>query len=260
MRRACSATTLLSGLLVVVPSAHAGGGLTICVVSPRVLIVDPQPFFCESLTDALAKETAVEVAGWTTDELEAARLATTLSPDVVLAELELRSGSGLALATSLHGRTRVVVLTRRHEGDVILDAAASGASGCLGHDLVPSELPPLIEQAAAGRFVVIAQRLGETLRRAGTAADRPSDGRGDLRRLTIREREVLVLLARGMDNGAIGRHLHLSAHTARTHVGNVLRKLGAHSRAEAAQIALRAGEAEPSVAIHRIEGPELEGR
>jgi DNA-binding NarL/FixJ family response regulator len=224
----------------------------------RVLVVDPQPFFCEALRTALGRADGIDVVGSVTDELEADKMVDDLAPDVVLTEVELAGGSGLSLARRLGGRARTVVLTRRHEGDVLLDAVAAGAIGCLGHDCDPAQLAALLHRATGGGFVLDQDRLHATLRRA-SAARASLGGSPKLAALTAREREILQLLARGLDNQAIARQLHLSAHTARTHVGNILRKLGVHSRADAARLALSEGQADADTHVLRIRGPDLGG-
>jgi DNA-binding NarL/FixJ family response regulator len=224
----------------------------------RVLVVDPQPFFCEALRTALDQADGVEVVGCVTDELDADRVAAELSPDVVLTEVELAGGSGLSLARRLGNRARTVVLTRRDEGDVLLDAVSAGAVGCLGHRSDPADLAASLHRASQGDFVLDQDRLHATLKRASSS--RVSEGGSPkLAALTAREREILQLLARGLDNQAIARQLHLSAHTARTHVGNILRKLGVHSRADAARLALREGPADADTHVLRIRGPDLGG-
>jgi DNA-binding NarL/FixJ family response regulator len=227
-------------------------------VAVRVLIVDPQPFFCESLAHALTENTPVEVVGWTTDELEAARIAEQGSPDLILTEVELAAGSGISLCRRVAHGVRTVVLTRRHEGEILLDAVAAGAVGCLSHEIEVGELGSMVEGAAGGSFVIKDDRLHEALRRASlTRVSVTPDGEPSalLTQLTAREREVLALLARGLDNRAIATRLQLSAHTARTHVGNILRKLGVHSRADAARIAFSDEHADADVL--QIRGPEL---
>jgi DNA-binding NarL/FixJ family response regulator len=224
-------------------------------VAARVLIVDPEPFFCESLATALSRVPEVEVIGWTTDELDAARVAEAAKPDVVLTEVLLAGGSGLGLARKSIDGPRVVVLTRGHEGDTLLDAVAAGAVGCLSHAVGVNRLATLTARAAAGDFVVDDERLHDSLRRAAAARTREAGPLAALARLTVREREVLQLLARGLDNEGIGRALHLSPHTARTHVGNILRKLKVHSRAEAARLVIR--DATGGEEVLRIEGPNL---
>jgi DNA-binding NarL/FixJ family response regulator len=223
----------------------------------KVLVVDPQPFFCESLGAALARSDGTELVGWTTDEVEAEQLAARHGPDVVLTEVQLGGGSGLSLARRLGVGTRTVILTRAHEGDVLLDAVASGAVGCLSHEVDVDHLPRHLAAAMEGTFVVDPARLHDVLRRASSSRAPRGTGSPKLVLLTAREREVLMLLARGMDNEEIGAALHLSAHTARTHVGNILRKLGVHSRADAARIALREAQAEADTQVLRIRGPDL---
>jgi DNA-binding NarL/FixJ family response regulator len=224
----------------------------------RVLVVDPQPFFCEALRTGLGQADGIEVVGCVTDELDAERMTTRLSPDVVLTEIELAGGSGFSLARRLGDGTATVVLTRRHEGDVLLDAVSAGAMGCLSHKCDAAQLAEALQRVAGGRFVIDERRLHDTLKRA-TMARAPVGGSPQLASLTGREREILHLLARGLDNQAIADQLHLSAHTARTHVGNILRKLGVHSRAEAARLALREGHAEADAHVLRIRGPSLGG-
>jgi DNA-binding NarL/FixJ family response regulator len=226
-------------------------------VSVKLLLVDPQPFFCEALAAALEGSDPIEVVGWTTDELEADELASRRGADVVLTEVELADGSGLSLNRRLAGGPAVIVLTRGHEGDFLLDAVAAGAIGCLSHDLEPEELARHVLRAAEGQFAIDHGRLLDELRRASAARSQKGAGSPKLAMLTAREREVLTLLARGLDNQAIARQLHLSSHTARTHVGNILRKLGVHSRADAARIALREGQPEGDTDVLRIRGPDL---
>jgi two-component system, NarL family, response regulator DevR len=227
----------------------------------RLLVVDPQPFFGQALRAALDDNDGLEVVGCTTDELDAERLTVELRPDVVLTEVELSSGSGFSLARRVGGRATTVVLTRHHEGEVLLDAVSAGAMGCVAHDVDLRALAALVHRAAQGRFVLDDGRLHDTLKRA-SAARRTEQlgGPPKLGALTAREREILQLLALGLDNHAIAERLHVSAHTARTHVGNILRKLGVHSRADAARLALQESQAERDTHVLRIRGPDLEPR
>lgn len=226
-------------------------------MSIRVLIADPEPFFSDALASALDGSDAVRVVGTTRDEREAERLCGTASPDVVVSEVSLAPGSGLALARRLGDAARVLILTREHPGDVLLDAVEAGAAGCVGHEVGVAALVSLIEHASSGGFAVDTDRLADALRRIASARAERVAGPADLSLLTGREREVLRLLAKGLDNDAIGKQLYLSAHTVRTHVGKVLRKLGAHSRAEAARLALSFGESTSGVHVSRIGGPEF---
>jgi DNA-binding NarL/FixJ family response regulator len=236
------------------PWPHPWHAYDTCAVV-RVLVVDPQPLFGEALASALRD--ACAVVGWTTDELEAVDLAARLRPDVILTELQLAQGSGLSLARRLAGSTPVIVLTRLTEGDVILDVAAAGAVGCLPHELGVGRLGEILGGYDPARFTFDPDRLGPMLVRAAERRARDLEGApASLAHLSVREREVLELLAEGLDNEAIGGRLYLSAHTVRTHVRNLRRKLGVHSRAEAARRYLESAEAAPEAVLH-IRGPEL---
>jgi DNA-binding NarL/FixJ family response regulator len=221
----------------------------------RVLVVDPQPLFGQALASALSDPCTV--VGWTTDELEAVELAGRLRPDVVLTELQLADGSGLSLARRLAGSTPVVVLTRLAEGDILLDVAAAGAAGCLPHELGVRRLAEILGGFDPARFAFDPDRLGAALVRAAERRARELEGApAVLAPLSVREREVLELLAEGLDNETIGRRLYLSAHTVRTHVRNLRRKLNVHSRAEAARRYLESADAAPEAVLH-IRGPDL---
>ncbi|TMK22399.1 MAG: response regulator transcription factor [Actinobacteria bacterium] len=221
----------------------------------RVLIADPQPLFCEALADGLRRWGGFDVVGWTTDEREADRRAD--SCDIVLSETDLAPGSGFSLARRAGGRRAIVILTRRPVGEVLLDAVAAGAMGCVGHDTGLAGLVRLVSQAAGGTFTVDPAALRDALQRVRASRDGVGAIAPALASLSAREREVLRLLARGLSNEAIGNELYLSAHTVRTHVAKILKKLGAHSRADAARAAVKAGEADSDVRVLRFEGPDL---
>jgi DNA-binding NarL/FixJ family response regulator len=189
-------------------------------MAPRVLIADPVPFFCEALALTLDRTGSVATVAWTTDEREALHLADPAGIDVVLSEVALAPGSGLSLARALASRVPVLILTRGEPGDVLLDVVDSGALGCVGHETGIADLVPLIERAAAGKFAVDSDRLPDALRRIAALHAQPKDLEPKLSTLTSREREVLRLVAVGLDNEAIGQQLYLSEHTVRTHVGN----------------------------------------
>jgi two-component system NarL family response regulator len=220
----------------------------------RLILADPQPFFRHVLTTALRLEDDLDPVGSTDDEEEAIALARQASADLIISEIELGRGSGLHLASRVKGETPVLILTRRSEGEVILDAAASGAVGCVGHSAGLSSLKALVRRTLDGVFCVDATRLREILIDAGRS--KIGEDAEAIQSLTVREREVLFRLATGADDDSIARSLYISPHTVRTHVGNVLRKLGVHSRSEAARLALAAGLHSDNIAeAIQIEGP-----
>ncbi len=218
----------------------------------KLLIVDPHPFFCASLAAAFDADPRFEVAGWVATEHDAEERAA--DADVVVTELSLQEGSGFSLARRLKGRVPVVLLARAPDEHVVVDALRAGTSGCLSHDCTVEVLADALLDAVRGRFAVDRDRLRDVLESLAAPPD-PTRSRR-LQRLTRREREVLDLVAEGLDNDDIATRLYLTANTVRTHVGNILRKLGVHSRAEAVR-ELFAADAPEDIDMLHISGPEL---
>ena len=224
-------------------------------MSASVLIVDPEPFFCEALSHAL-NGSSMRVVGWTSDEHRATELVATRSPDLILTELLLHNGSGLSLARRVGGTLTTVVLTRLPEGAALVDAVAAGADGCVSHAIGLQRLRSLLSSIEPGRFIVDPDRLGPALREV--VATRGADvQRQGADKLTLREREVLRLVADGLGNEEIASILYISTNTARTHVARILKKLGAHSRAEATRIYLKSADGETTSRVLHIRGPDL---
>ena len=199
-------------------------------MSVRVLVVDDHPLFRDGVVTALTDADDLEVVGEAQDVASAIAAAGELGPDVVLMDLNLPDGSGIdavrALAAS-HPDVRVLVMTMSTDDDAVVAAMRAGARGYVvkgasRRDLVFS---PVVADRLAGYFT-------------GLAA---VPGREAFPQLTDREREVLELLARGLDNRGIARALCLSDKTVRNHVSNTLAKLDVASRSEAVLRARNAG-------------------
>jgi DNA-binding NarL/FixJ family response regulator len=209
----------------------------------RVLVVDDHGVVREGLRGFLELQDGIEVVGEAADGEEAIEAATRLRPDVILMDLVMPRLDGVAAMRSLRETlpsARVIVLTSFLDDETLLPALRSGAAGYLLKNAEPQELVRAVRAAHAGEALldpVVAARLMESL-----AAD---GGRGPLDRLTPREREVLILIARGFPNKRIARELTLSEKTVKTHVGHVLAKLGVSDRTQAAVIAVRAGLVDP---------------
>jgi DNA-binding NarL/FixJ family response regulator len=205
----------------------------------RVLVVDDHAVVREGLRAFLGLQEGIEVAGEAVDGEEAVEAAARLRPDVILMDLVMPRMDGLAAMRSLRERVpeaRVIVLTSFLDDDKLLPALRSGAAGYLLKNAQPQELARAVRAAHAGEALLdplVAARVVETL-----AADGDEE---PLHRLTPREREVLVLIARGFANKRIARELELSEKTVKTHVGHVLAKLGVSDRTQAAVVAVRAG-------------------
>ena len=209
----------------------------------RVLVVDDHGVVREGLRGFLELQEGIEVVGEAVDGEDAIEAATRLRPDVILMDLVMPRLDGVAAMRSLRESVpaaRVIVLTSFLDDDKLLPALRAGAAGYLLKNAEPQELLRAVRAAHAGEVLldpVVAARLVDTL-----AAD---GGREPLDRLTPREREVLVLIARGFPNKRIALELTLSEKTVKTHVGHVLAKLGVSDRTQAAVVAVRAGLAEP---------------
>jgi len=205
----------------------------------RVLIVDDHGVVRQGLRGLLELQDGIEVVGDAADGEECLEAAARLRPDVIMMDLVMPRLDGISAMRALRERVpeaRVIVLTSFFDEDKLLPALRAGAAGYLLKDAEPQEVVRAVRTAHAGEALLdpaVAARLVETLA-AGDQGD-PID------RLTPREHEVLVLIARGYANKRIALELDLAEKTVKTHVGHVLAKLGVTDRTQAAIAAVRAG-------------------
>jgi DNA-binding NarL/FixJ family response regulator len=209
----------------------------------KVLLVDDHRLFREGLRDLLA-EHGIEVAGEAEDAAEAVALAAETKPEVVLTEIDVPGASGGAMHATRRLKfaspdSRVVVLTISADEEQIFEAVHAGACGYLLKDASVDDIVRGVRAAAAGESVIsprIAAYLLKRLRESSPPPDRPDDL---TLRLTVREREVLRLMAGGKDNHEIAEELVISEQTAKNHVSSVLAKLEVDNRIQAAVCAVR---------------------
>jgi NarL family two-component system response regulator LiaR len=203
-----------------------------------VLIADDHAVVRQGLRTFLELQPEIEVVGEAEDGEEAVAAAVELAPDVVLMDLVMPRVDGAEAIRRIreHGlATRVVVLTTFLDDDKLFAAVRAGAAGYLLKDVQPQELVRAIRAAHAGESPLdpaAASRLLE---------DVASRGRPDSQLLTPREQEVLRLIAQGRPNKVIARDLGVSEKTVKTHVSNILGKLGLTDRTQAALYAVREG-------------------
>jgi two-component system, NarL family, response regulator LiaR len=206
----------------------------------RVVIADDHEVVREGLRAFLALQDDVEVVGEAGDGEEAVAAVARLEPDVALIDLVMPRVDGLEAIKRIRAlslATRVIVLTSFADEDKMLPAVRAGAVGYLLKDIDPQELVAAIRTVHDGETILHAAVIRELVREvAGDGCEPPADNP-----LTPREREVLGLIARGRANKAIAFELGVAEKTVKTHVSNILGKLGVSDRTQAALYAVREG-------------------
>ncbi len=202
-----------------------------------LVVVDDQGMVRAGFRSLLGAEPDLDVVGEAADGAEAVALVTRLRPDVTLMDIRMPVLDGLAATRRLVEAgvpTRVLVLTTFDLDEYVFEALRAGASGFLLKDAPAEELAAAVRVVAAGDSLlapgVTRLVIDAFVRRTPPAGERP-DRR--LATLTRRELEVLGLLARGLSNLDIARRLFVSEATTKTHVSNVLAKLGLRDRVQA---------------------------
>lgn len=208
----------------------------------RVLIIDDHALFRVGLK-GLLEQRNIEVVGVAADGAEGIELAEQLNPDIILLDLRMPGMGGLEVLSVLREKnqsTPVVMLTTSNEETDLIKSLRSGAQGYLLKDMEPDELVSALRDIEKGKNVV-AQDLTDALARMVQGETTLEDDDGPFSSLTPREHEILCLLADGQSNKLIARNLGISDGTVKLHVKAILRKLGIHSRVEAAVIAVEQG-------------------
>ena len=213
----------------------------------RVLIVDDHAMVRRGMRDFLDLHDDLEVVGEASDGKGALQAVETLRPDVVVMDLLMPGVDGIAATAEIkarHPSIEVVAITSFIEEDRITAAIEAGASGFLLKDAEADDLAAAIRAAHAGEVYLDPAVAGIVARRMRAGASQRAsgqDGTAAVDRLTGRERDVMACLARGLSNQAIATELGMAERTARTHVSNILAKLGLTSRTQAALFAVEHG-------------------
>ena len=209
----------------------------------RVLVVDDHRMFAESLMRLLDDEADIEVAGIAATVEEAESAAREHSPDVVLLDYWLPDGDGARGVEAVrrgNPSARIVMMSASGDESLLGVALDVGCSSFVTKDRTAQELVDAVRVVAAGETWFAPSSL---VRLVQAARAPESSGVGGS--LTAREREVVQLMVDGSSTAGIARELGVSVNTVRNHTQSVLRKLGAHSRLEAAAAAVRLGIARP---------------
>ena len=209
-----------------------------------VLLVDDQALVREGMAMVLGQEPGLRIVGEADDGRAGVQLARLHRPDVVLMDVRMPVLDGIAATREIvtqRPETRVLILTTFDLDEYAFDGLRAGASGFLLKDASSAELVKAVRTVAAGEAVVSPRITRTLLDRYQQGPASPPESARLLEKLTGREREVLVAIARGLSNTEIAGELFLSESTVKTHVGRVLAKLNARDRVHAVIWAHRHG-------------------
>ena len=202
----------------------------------RIVIADDHSVVRQGLRMFLGLDPELEVVGEASGGAEALQLARKLRPDVVVMDLLMPVMSGIEATAAIRRElpdTEVLALTSVLEDASVVGAVRAGAIGYLLKDTKADALCQAIKAAAAGQ-VQLTPKAAARLMQAVSSPESPEE-------LTERETEVLRLLAQGQSNKQIARSLQIGEKTVKTHVSNILSKLGVQSRTQATLYAVRTG-------------------
>lgn len=208
----------------------------------RILVIGESLGVTQDLLLAIRRRTGFQVLGPVPDGSAALELLSEAQPDIIVVELDRPDGRGVAIVSDMRTRSqiRVMAATRHPAAPIVELALVAGACGVLPADRDPSSLISAVRRAVAGELVLPTEDgpvRTDQLREA-----RALRARQDLLiTLTGREREVIEAIVSGGTTTGIALELGISPATVQTHVKNILRKLGVHSKVEAVGVAWRGG-------------------
>jgi DNA-binding NarL/FixJ family response regulator len=211
--------------------------------SITILIADDSAPFRDGMRAMLRREAELALLGEATNGAEAVRLAISLQPDVVLMDLHMPETNGIDATRTILAQAphiRVLVLTMFEDDDSVFAALQAGARGYLLKGADKAEILRAIRAVHSGEAIfgpIIAQRLMGYF----AALRRPTAPQLPFPELTVREREILALIARGRTNQEIAADLAVSLKTVRNHVSNIFTSLHVADRAQAMSAARKAG-------------------
>jgi DNA-binding NarL/FixJ family response regulator len=215
----------------------------------RVVLADDQALVRSGLRALLANSDDIQVVGEASDGREAVAVVTRTRPDVVLMDIRMPGFDGIAATQRLTAdpqltEVAVIMLTTFDEDDQIFASIRAGASGYLLKDAEPAHLREAIRVVAAGDALLSPSVTRKVMEGIVSGPVGVAD-RGRLHELTVRERDVLAGVGRGLSNNEIAAEIHISPATARTYVSRMLTKLRARDRAQLVVIAYETGLVRP---------------
>ena len=204
-------------------------------MSTNVVVIDDHTLVREGVSRVIQAEPDLAVVGEASSVSDARTLLAAKQPDVMLVDVSLPDGSGLALvraARAAHPRLGIVVLTMHNDDDTLLEALDAGATALVLKSASSTEVVDAVRRAATAPDSFTANGLAAALRRQANTT---------VPKLTPRETEVLERLVDGASVAEVSRELFMSESTVKTHVTKLYDKLGAHNRAGAIMAAVRLG-------------------
>lgn len=211
-------------------------------MSIRILLVDDHTLFRSGIRLILQRNPEFEIVGEASDGLDGVKRAKQLKPDVVLMDLNMPGLSGLEamqLIVEDLPSTAVLMLTVSEEAEDLSTALRNGARGYLLKNIEAEYLSSAIKKAAAGEPVIAESMTAKLVMQFRSGHNQASSPERE--KLTPRERETMVCLARGESNKEIARHLDVAESTVKIHVQNILKKLNLSSRVQIAVYAVEHG-------------------
>jgi DNA-binding NarL/FixJ family response regulator len=210
----------------------------------RLLLVEDHASFRQTLALVFDQELDFEVVAQAGTVAEARRVMEDREADLAVVDLSLPDGEGVDLIGELREANphfAALVLTASLDRAEHARAVEAGAAGVLHKSADVDQILDATRRLAAGETLLSSGELVELLRLAGQSREEEREARASIEQLTRREREVLYALAEGLSNKQIAERLHMSVDTERTHMMNILSKLGVHSRLQALLFAARHG-------------------
>ena len=215
------------------------------MTSVRLLLADDHRMFRQGLREMIERKTDWEVVGEAATGREALELVEQLHPDIVLLDIQMPEMNGVAVAQRLaqsHPDVKIIMLTMYREDQHLVEAIQAGARAYLLKDADAQELISIVARVQRGESALdpaLTARVFDALRRLSTRE-------AENEQLTEREREILQLVAIGLENRAIAARLHLSEKTIGNRMSEIFQKLGVTNRTQAALVARERGIIPPS--------------
>lgn len=210
----------------------------------RIVVVDDQPLFVHGLSMLVESQDDLQLVGTAADGAEALAVVTATAPDVVLMDIRMPAMSGLEATSRIRNSTsgvpearpQVVMLTTFGQREAVLRSMRSGAAAFLTKDATPEEVLETIRSVHRGDAMPdrLMRLLEDAVHEGADGAAKTGRGARDglLATLTPREREILLLAAKGLRNSEIAASAFVSEATVKTHISRILAKLGLRSRAQ----------------------------